>query len=171
MSTFACFIWCSCPPNSERDLTDTQSRYANRKSYVTLNCRRAFQIWRITDIDKKESFTNVEIIPWSVLRYFMLRPLVFVIRSFLLTVIFFDCDRRDRKIYLRSLRSLWSRCFYMAMTGPTSYRVKRCWNLSGDILVYVFFFQRIRLLHFKRRKCRTSTNTQFYFNFKHFSHL
>ena len=87
MSTFACVIWCSRPPNSERDITDTQSRYANRKSYVTLNCRRAFQIWRITDIDKKESFTKVEIIPWSVLRYFMLRPLVFVICSFL-----FHCD-------------------------------------------------------------------------------
>ena len=40
MSTFACVIWCSRPPNSERDITDTQSRYANRKSYITLNCRR-----------------------------------------------------------------------------------------------------------------------------------
>ena len=28
--TFACVIWCSRPPNSERDITDTQSRYANR---------------------------------------------------------------------------------------------------------------------------------------------
>ena len=99
MSSFACVIWCSRPPNSERDITDTQSRYANRKSYITLNCRRAFQIWRITDIinnnnnnnnrvdnrvDKKEKFTNVEIIPLPVLWYFMLRPLVFGIRSFLL---------------------------------------------------------------------------------------
>ena len=78
------YIWCSRPPNSERDITDTQSRYANRKSYITLNCRRAFQMWRITDIDKKVSFTNVEIIPLSVLRYFMLRPLVLVSRSFVL---------------------------------------------------------------------------------------
>ena len=43
MSTFACIIWCSCPPNSERDMSDTQSRYANRKSYITMNCQRAFQ--------------------------------------------------------------------------------------------------------------------------------
>ena len=77
-------FYCSRPPNSERDITDTQSRYANRKSYITLTCRCAFQIWRITDIDKKESFTNVEIISLPVLRYFMLRPLVFGIRSFLL---------------------------------------------------------------------------------------
>ena len=84
MSTFACVIWCSRPPNSERDITDTQSRYANRKSYITMNCRRAFQIWQITDIDKKESFTNVEIIPLPVLRYFILRPSGFGILSFLL---------------------------------------------------------------------------------------
>ena len=71
-------------PTSERDITDTQSRYANRKSYITMNCRRAFQIWRITDIDKKETFTNVEIIPLPVLRYFILRPSLFRIRSFLL---------------------------------------------------------------------------------------
>ena len=33
------------------------ARYANRKSYniITLKCHRAFQIWRITDIDVKES--------------------------------------------------------------------------------------------------------------------
>ena len=42
MSTFACVISCSRPPNSKRDITDTQSSYANRKSYITLNCRRAF---------------------------------------------------------------------------------------------------------------------------------
>ena len=42
MSTFACIILDA----HERDITDTQSRYANRKSYITLNCRRAFQIWR-----------------------------------------------------------------------------------------------------------------------------
>ena len=76
------YIWCSRPPNSERDITDTQSRCANRKSYITLNCPRGFQIWRIAYIYKKVSFTNVEIIPLSVLRYFMLRPLVLVIRSF-----------------------------------------------------------------------------------------
>ena len=76
MSTFACVIWCSRPPNSERDVIDTQSRYANLKSYITLNCRRAFQIWHITDMDNKESFTSVEIIPLPVLRYFMLRPMV-----------------------------------------------------------------------------------------------
>ena len=35
-------------------------------------------------MDKKVSFTNVEIIPLSVLRYFMIRPLVLVIRSFVL---------------------------------------------------------------------------------------
>ena len=29
----------------------------------TRKCCRAFQIWRITDIDMKENFTNVEIIP------------------------------------------------------------------------------------------------------------
>ena len=48
---------CLCPPNSERDITDTQSNYANRKSYniITLKCHRAFQIWRTTDIDVKES--------------------------------------------------------------------------------------------------------------------
>ena len=78
------YIWCSRPPNSERDIIDTWSRYANRKSYITLNCRHAFQIWRIADIDKKVSYTNVEIIPLSVLRYFMIRPLVLVIRSFVL---------------------------------------------------------------------------------------
>ena len=58
------------------------SRYANRKSYMTLNCRHTFQIWRITVIDKKVSLTKVEIIPLLVIRYFMLRPLVLVIRSF-----------------------------------------------------------------------------------------
>ena len=47
-------------------------------------CRRAFQILRITDIDKKESFTNVQITPLPVLRYFILRPSVFGIRSLLL---------------------------------------------------------------------------------------
>ena len=31
------YIWCSRPPNSERDITDTQSRYANRKLYIALN--------------------------------------------------------------------------------------------------------------------------------------
>ena len=31
MVTLACVIWCSRPPNSERDIADTQSRYANRK--------------------------------------------------------------------------------------------------------------------------------------------
>ena len=35
-----------------------------------------------TDIDKEESFTNVAIIPLSELRYFILRPLVFGIPSF-----------------------------------------------------------------------------------------
>ena len=89
MSTFACVIWCSRPPNSERDITDTQSRYANRKSYITSNCHRAFQIWRKTDIDKKASFTHVKITPLLVLRYFMLCPLVFGIPSFLLVSVFF----------------------------------------------------------------------------------
>ena len=37
----------------------------------------------VTPIDKKESFTNVQIIPLPVLRYFILRPSVFGIRSFL----------------------------------------------------------------------------------------
>ena len=78
------YICCSRQPNSQRDITDTQSRYADRKLYITLNCRRTFQIWRITDIDKKVSFTNVEIIPLSVLGHFMVRPLVLVIRSFVL---------------------------------------------------------------------------------------
>ena len=59
-------------------LMSTFACYANRKSYITLNYRRAFQIWRITDIDKKVSFSNVKIIPLSLLRYFMLRPLVLV---------------------------------------------------------------------------------------------
>ena len=92
MSTLACVIWCSRPPNSERDITDTQSRYANRKSYITLNCRRAFQIWRITGIDKKESFTNVEIIPLPLLRYFtawsvgLRYSLVFTCFSFFISI-------------------------------------------------------------------------------------
>ena len=98
MSTFACVIWCSRPPNSERDITDTQSRYANRKSYITMNCRRAFQIWQITDIDKKESFTNVQIIPLPELRYIILRPSVFGIRSFLLvSVSFFRLNSSRRE--------------------------------------------------------------------------
>ena len=75
-------------------LTSTQQRtwhnrhlvtLCYRKSYITLNIRRAFQICRITDIDKKESLTNVEIIPLPVLRYFMLRPLVFVRYSLVFT--------------------------------------------------------------------------------------
>jgi len=56
------YIWCSRPPNSERDITDTQSRDANRKSHITLICRRAFQIWRITDIDKLYKCRNNSII-------------------------------------------------------------------------------------------------------------
>ena len=42
MSTFASVFRWSRPPNSERDITNTQSRYANR------NCRRAFEIWNLT---------------------------------------------------------------------------------------------------------------------------
>ena len=80
-------IWCSRPPNSERDITDTQSRYTNRKSYITLNRRREFQIWRITEIDKKESFTNVEIIHASSvgLRYSLVRCFSFFISIELVT--------------------------------------------------------------------------------------
>ena len=56
------YIWCSRPPNSERDITDTRSRYANRKLYITLNCCNAFQIWRITDIDNLYRCRNNSII-------------------------------------------------------------------------------------------------------------
>ena len=108
ISTFACVICSSRPPKSERDITDTQSHYANRKSYITMNCRRAFQIWRTIDIDKKESLTNVDIIPLPVLRYFILCPSVFGIRSFLLvSVSLFRLNSSRRETVTLVLVFVW----------------------------------------------------------------
>ena len=141
MSTFACVIWCSRPPNSELDITDTRSRYANRKSYITLNCRRAFQIWRIRDIDKKESFTNVEIIPLSVLRYFMLRPLVFVIRSFLLvSVSLFRLNSSRRGTVTFVLVFVWC---YMIDIGSLLMPISRPGLFLDWPLLFISFLQPI----------------------------
>ena len=48
MSTFACVISCSRPPNSERDITDTQSRYANRKSYTIITLKMPPRLSNLT---------------------------------------------------------------------------------------------------------------------------
>ena len=122
MSTFACVIWCSRPPNSESDITDTQSRYANRKSYITMNCRRAFQIWRITDIDICYAECD-KIAKWQIFmsRYIFLSQVFYIHGKFLYIHV--------KNIYSLSMRlaSYQMSFFYVNLRAQFLY-IKKDWR-------------------------------------------
>ena len=89
---------------------------------------------RTTDIGKKESFTNVEVIRLPVLQYFILRPSVFGIRSCLLV-----------SVSLFRLRLKTDSLNRIDFKEPVSFGLPTRWRVMAAISSYTHSLQRTKL--------------------------